>query len=86
MATLLDEVMAQAAYRRAGSPVFTVGLRVRYLEPMSVDVAHQVSARVLEQHPSFLKVRGTVSRDGVEIAVAEATFRATAQSRYAPPA
>lgn len=46
VATVLDEVMAQTTYLTRGKPSMTIGLKIRYLQPMYIDTSYLVSGKI----------------------------------------
>lgn len=74
VATLLDEVMAQAAYIFRNQPSMTVGLRIRYLQPMRTNHSYLASAKIVsELSPTAVEVEGSLNDPEGDQAVAVAT-------------
>jgi acyl-coenzyme A thioesterase PaaI-like protein len=75
VATVLDEIMAEAAGRALSRHVLTISLRVRYIEPMRTNELYRLQARVTSLAEGQVSVQGEViGRDLV--AAATANFRA----------
>lgn len=82
IATLLDEVMAQAAYLFRKQPSMTVGLRIRYLQPMRTSYPYLASAKIIsELNPTAVEVEGQLNDpDSTQaVAIAVGTFRSLSQ-------
>ena len=82
VATLLDEVMAQAAYLLRSQPSMTVGLRIRYLQPMRTSHSYLASAKVVsELNATAIEVEGTLNDPdrNQAIAIATGTFVSLSQ-------
>ena len=76
VATILDEVMAQVAFCLDHLPSMTVGLRIRYLQPMEVDKKYTSEAKVISRVDQTVEVEGKLKSEGKDnyIAVAKGTF------------
>ena len=74
VATVLDETMARAAQRGRGGAVVTVGLRVRFLEPMRSQHRYLARASAVAEQGQSLTLRGELWGREL-IAVAEGVFR-----------
>lgn len=92
VATVLDEVMSQAIYRDCGLVVYTVGLRVRYGQPLRTGIAHVARAQVTHSADAEFRATARVDDDeGDLVAASSATFYpvpeddvARVQARLAP--
>lgn len=73
VATVLDETMARAAQQGRERPVVTVGLRVRYIEPMRTGRRYTARAIRLSDEADSLTLRGELWDEEL-IAVAHGTF------------
>lgn len=58
VSSILDEVMAQAAHRRGQAPAMTVGLRIRFIQPMRTDEAYIARAKFSKQNHTTIEVCG----------------------------
>jgi len=74
VATVLDETMARAAQRGREGAVVTVGLRVRFLEPMRSRRRYVARASAVSQQGPSLTLRGELWGQEL-IAVAHGVFR-----------
>jgi acyl-coenzyme A thioesterase PaaI-like protein len=74
VATVLDEVMGQAARLGRERPVLTIGLKIRYIEPMRSGRAYTARGLTLSDDGGHMKLRGELWDEEL-IAVAEGTFR-----------
>ena len=76
LATLLDEVLCMTAYAKAGSPVVTGELTVRYLEPSPTGSRLLVQAELGEHKGRSVFIEGRVRHgdDGRELARAHGRF------------
>lgn len=74
MHALLDSVMGMVCYRAADrTPVATAEISVRFLRPV-FDGRLEARATVLHAGKRVLSVEGAVVREGVTVAVGQATF------------
>lgn len=74
VATVLDQIMAEAAGRALSQHVLTVGLRVRYIEPMRTNEPYRLEARILSLDDGHVTVQGEMIGHDL-VAAATATFR-----------
>ncbi|WP_441245698.1 PaaI family thioesterase [Kitasatospora sp. McL0602] len=76
VATLLDELLAQAVYRSGRTSAFTAGLRIRYAQPMRTDTAYRVSAETTTRADDSVRATGRIelADGGGLVAVADGTF------------
>ncbi len=77
VATVLDEIMAQAAYLCRSQPSMTIGMRIRYLQAMCTNNLYRASAKVISEPDSVAtEVEGRLcnSANGEIIALATGTF------------
>ena len=76
LATLLDEVLCMTAYAKAGSPVVTGELTVRYLEPSPTGERLVVQGELGEHKGRSVLIQGRVrhAEDGRELARAHGRF------------
>ena len=80
---LLDTVMGMEGFRAAhDTPVATAEMNVRFLEPV-FDGRLEARARVLKAGKRLVVLEGEVRREGVLVAVAQATFAVIAGPRRA---
>ncbi|GAC1424629.1 MAG: PaaI family thioesterase [Acidobacteriaceae bacterium] len=94
IATLLDEIMAQAALRAGRCPATTAGLRVRYAQVMETDRPYVAVAEAGDRDGELIRVQGRLeTSEGALVAVADGTFlfwseerAATAKQTLPPPA
>lgn len=82
IATLFDEVMGHAAYRRSGVPMVTTLLRVRFVEPMLPEVEHRMEVSIGVATGGVLDVTAELLGPGVMVAAASAKFRRLGQSQF----
>ncbi|MCK9904035.1 thioesterase [Parafrankia colletiae] len=86
---ICDETMGNLLVLRTGRPAFTTAMRVRYLAPMPVDVAHECRARITTELPaadppgSGLPANGLISAEA-DILNAAGDLVATARATYRP--
>lgn len=75
IASIMDEVLAQAVYRCTQVSAFTTGLRVRYGQPMRTGTEHLAYAEVTRKDDISLQAAGRLELSGGElVAAAEGTF------------
>ena len=75
VATVLDEVMSQAIYQDCGRVAYTVGLRVRYGQPLLSGVTHVATAQVTHRTATQFSATARVDKqDEGLVAAANATF------------
>lgn len=75
VATIVDELLSQAVYRECGSSVYTVGLRVRYGQPLQTDAAHLASAEVTHHDDRAIRASARIQNEAGElVAAASGTF------------
>ncbi len=79
-ATLLDETLCMTAYAKAGTPVFTGELTVRYLRPVPTGTPLRVHGRIVEAKPKGWIIEGaiTLAETGEELTRAHGRFFAQA--------
>ena len=70
VATILDETMAQAVYRYSASSAFTVGLRIRYAQPVATGVSHIAFAKITPAHNAVVQASGRILRETGELVAA----------------
>lgn len=71
---MLDTMMGMQCFRANGrKPCATAEISLRYLEPV-FDGRLEARARVIKLGKRLCTLEGTVSRDGVPVAVGQATF------------
>lgn len=70
VATVVDELMSQAVYRESGASVYTVGLRVRYGQPMRTQVVHHASAQVDRSDTDVIVATGRIENAAGELVAA----------------
>lgn len=75
VATVVDEIMSQAVYRDCGTSVYTIGLRVRYGQPMRTDVKHRATAQVTRSDNEVIVADSRIeAASGELVAAATGTF------------
>jgi len=75
VASILDEILAQAVYRSGRISAFTADLRVRYAQPMRTDTGYTAFAEVTRRDETSVRASGRIeSADGELVAVADGTF------------
>lgn len=75
VATVVDELMSQAVYKDCGASVYTVGLRVRYGQPMQTDTTHLAVAEVTDIDDVTISASGHIENEaGDLVAAATGTF------------
>jgi acyl-coenzyme A thioesterase PaaI-like protein len=75
IATILDELLAQAVYRLGRVSAFTTGLRIRYGRPMETDTEHVAHAHITAQDSVSVRASGRIELPtGDLVAAAEGTF------------
>jgi uncharacterized protein (TIGR00369 family) len=75
VASVLDEILAQAVYRSGQTAAFTVGLRIRYGRPMEIDTEHVAYAEVTKRDDTSVRASGRIELPGGDlVAVADGTF------------
>jgi uncharacterized protein (TIGR00369 family) len=76
LATLLDETLCMTAYAKAGTPVFTGELTVRYLRPVPTETPLRVHGRIVEAKSKGWMIEGavTLADTGEELARARGRF------------
>lgn len=79
-ATLLDETLCMTAYAKAGAPVFTGELTVRYLRPVPTGTPLRVSGRIVEAKSKGWIIEGTIALAGTGEELTRARGRFFAQS------
>lgn len=79
-ATLLDETLCMTAYAKAGTPVFTGELTVRYLRPVPTATRLRVHGRIVEAKAKGWIIAGTITLadTGEELTRAHGRFFAQA--------
>ena len=75
-ATLLDETLCMTAYAKAGTPVFTGELTVRYLRPVPTGTPLRVHGRIVEARTKGWIIEGaiTLAETGEELTRARGRF------------
>ena len=75
-ATLLDETLCMTAYAKAGTPVLTGELTVRYLRAVPTDTALRVSGRIVEVRAKGWIIEGAIrlAATGEELTRAHGRF------------
>jgi len=75
-ATLLDETLCMTAYAKAGTPVFTGELTVRYLRPVPTATPLRVHGRIVESKSKGWIIEGaiTLADSGEELTRARGRF------------
>ncbi|MBS2023970.1 MAG: PaaI family thioesterase [Deltaproteobacteria bacterium] len=82
IATLLDEVMAQAALREGRCPATTAGMRVRYAQVMETNRIYRVIAESGGRTGDVVTVQGRLETpEGALVAVSDGTFLLWTQAR-----
>jgi uncharacterized protein (TIGR00369 family) len=61
LATLLDETLCMTAYAKAGTPVFTGELTVRYLRPVPTGAPLRVRGRIVEAKTKGWIIEGAIT-------------------------
>lgn len=76
IATILDEIMAQVAFRLEHHPSMTIGLRIRYLQPMQVNKKYIALAEISSRKGQTVEVEGKLhsAEEGDYVAFAKGTF------------
>ncbi|WP_052707406.1 PaaI family thioesterase [Streptomyces rubellomurinus] len=75
VASVLDELLAQAVYRSGRTSAFTSELRVRYAQPMRTGTAYTARAEVTRRDESSVRAAGRIrTPDGGLVAVADGVF------------
>jgi acyl-coenzyme A thioesterase PaaI-like protein len=75
VASVLDEVLAQAVYRSGRISAFTSGLRIRYGRPMEIDTEHVAYAEVTRSDDTSVRAAGRIELPGGDlVAAADGTF------------
>jgi len=75
VATILDEILAQAVYRSGRISAVTTALRVRYGRPMQIDTEHHAYAEVTKTGAGSVRACGRIELpSGDLIAAADGTF------------
>jgi uncharacterized protein (TIGR00369 family) len=79
-ATLLDEAMCMTAYAKAGTPVVTGELTVRYLQPVPTGTPLLIAGRIAEARGRSYFISGTIrlATTGEELTRAQGRFFAAA--------
>lgn len=70
VATILDETMSQAVYRYSANSAFTVGLRIRYAQPVATGVSHIAFATITPAHNAVIQASGRILRETGELVAA----------------
>ncbi len=75
VATILDEVMARAAFHSRGLPAMTAGMRLRYVQVMKANEPYRAQGEVVSSDGNLVRTHGTLqTAAGVLVAAADATF------------
>ena len=83
-ATLLDETLCMTAYAKAGTPVFTGELTVRYLRPVPTETALRVYGRIVEAKAKGWIIEGAITLAATAAELTRARGRFFAQSSGSP--
>ncbi|WP_040477674.1 PaaI family thioesterase [Longispora albida] len=73
--TICDEVMGNLIVLREGRSAFTVGIRLRYLAPLSVGEEYRCVARVRPAGQLYQGSAEVLDRDGTLLVTATGTFQ-----------
>lgn len=86
-ATLLDEAMCMTAFAKAGTPVVTGELTVRYTSAVPTETPLVVAAHITERRGNSYFITGTIRRAGSdeELTRAQGRFFAVAPHEEARP-
>jgi len=79
-ATLLDETLCMTAYAKAGTPVFTGELTVRYLRPVPTGIPLRVHGQIVETKSKGWIIEGAITLAETGAALTRARGRFFAQS------
>jgi uncharacterized protein (TIGR00369 family) len=75
VATILDEILAQAVHRSGRDPVMTIALRVRYGRPMRTGIDHDAYAKITHAEAGRVQASGRIEQPGGDlVAAAHGTF------------
>lgn len=75
LATLLDEIMAHAAFRCVTGPVATARMEITFRSPVRVEEPIRVEGRIESVRGKLVRTRGRlITQDGQTAAEASATF------------
>jgi len=80
-ATLLDETLCMTAYAKAGAPVFTGELTVRYLRPVPTVTPLRVHGRIVEAKSKGWIIEGAITLAGSAEELTRARGRFFAQQQ-----
>jgi acyl-coenzyme A thioesterase PaaI-like protein len=84
VSTVCDETMGNLLVLRDGRSAFTVALRMRYIEPLAVDVEYRCVARKRTNQPDpelFHAAAEVLAPDGAQMATATATYQPVSMER-----
>jgi acyl-coenzyme A thioesterase PaaI-like protein len=70
VATILDEALSQTVYHYGNGPAFTVGLRVRYGDPMQTNIPYVAIAEIVQANRTLIRASGRIQRDTGELVAA----------------
>jgi acyl-coenzyme A thioesterase PaaI-like protein len=73
--TICDEVMGNLIVLRDGRSAFTVGIRLRYLAPLAVDVEYRCVGRIRPAGELFHGTAEVLDADGTLLVTASGTFQ-----------
>ncbi len=75
VATILDEILAQAICRSGRGSAITAALRIRYGRPMHIDAEHHAYAEITRTEAGSVRVSGRIELpNGDLVAAADGTF------------